>query len=314
MICNKCGNQIPTGQSFCNICGTPVTPNQSGGSNNVVKIVVIGVLVLVVIVLGVIAILPSGKKELKDDTTTTTNVNSKALNEQTTTTTTESTTKPVNNSGSTTEIDVNNLKVLPEDDAAQTKKIEFISAVYNKDLKTDQLQLVFKNNNDYLASGSIYLNYYQNGTRIGSSTDLFSMVNPGSRFVVKLSHKISEPFDSIDVTYKAYRKTASYVQVPLNASDVKIKEERAYPTQNNIPTELECTFTHTLDKKATYYLGIIYKKDGKDVGYERSINQKSPEKRGDIGTIKFYPAINGPKDFDDYEVFVQSAYTQDENL
>ena len=303
MICNKCGNQIPAGQSFCNMCGTPVTPNQSGGNKKTVQIVVIGALVLVVIILGVIAILPSGNKNLKDDKTTTT-VDSKTLNESTTTTTTTSKSINIDN------IDINNLRVAPDDNTTKTQKIEFINAIYNKNASSNKLQLLFKNNNDFLASGTVYLNYYQNGTRIGSNSDGFSLVNPGSRFIVTINPQFNEPYDSIDVTYSAYNKVVSYVQIPLNTSEINIRETKEY----NGPTLIECTFTHNLDKKATYYLGIIYKKNGKDVGYASAINSETVEKKGETGIVKFRPNLTGLEDYDEYEVFVQSSNIQDENF
>ncbi len=306
MNCNKCGNFVPAGQNFCNACGSPVQPTapvqptpSNGGSNNVIKIVVLAVLGLVVLVLLVIAILPSKKSEEKTTTTAT------ALKEVDNNTTEHKTTvKLTTNANGDTNyadgIDYSNIKSKPDDTSSNSQNIEVLGINYNAKASYP-LQILMKNNNNYQASGSVYLNYYKDGKRIKSSLGSFSLVSPGSKFVVTIRPRIDEPFDSVDITYYASRRNTSYEQINIKDSDATCN------VINDYSKKIECTFTHNLNTKGVYYMGIIYKKNGKEVGYDSTISISNTEKKGDKGKITFYSS-NAPEDYDDYEVFFQTAY------
>ncbi len=305
MKCIKCGQEIPDTSTFCNFCGTPIPVKKN---NNIIKIITILVLLVIVGVLVAIILLNNNKKEDNTNTTTTTtsssieNTTGAQLNTSGTKEHISTTTNPNGENINYAEnLDVSKLQVKPESNDTNTQNIKYLKHAYIKDIRFDNLEVLFENDNDFAISVSTYLNFYKDGVRLHSVLGSTNPVNPHTKFVITYTPKIYEEFDSFDITYKANTRK-EYEILDLKNSDVKcdlIKE---------VSNKIKCTFTHNYDNKGTYYLGIIYKKNGNEIGYNSAISMSETKKKGDVGEVTFYD-VSGPSDYDDYEVFVQSSYT-----
>ena len=325
MKCIKCGNDVPDGNKFCTFCGSelvsnpvnnetltnfndvtnvtnsvetdvssPVNPIVDDLKKSVSKRVDyyknIGLITFAITtVLFVFLYINSFNKK--------TDCKCETLNNSTTST--EKTDSSDNNYAKN--LDLSNLVAKAEDNTERTNNLKYINyALQKKDYGSDDLSLLFENNNDSLTTGTVYLNYYKDGTRIDSSLGTFSNVLPNSKFVVTIHPKIEEEFDSVDISYKANLKS-SYAS-PVNVDNSKITVEKI---KNLNLYDVEASYNNDTDKSVSYYFAIIYIKDGKDVGYHTSgqFNVKSGEK----AKVSFHDSL--APEYDSYEVFIQSAYT-----
>ena len=321
MKCIKCGNEIPDDSKFCSFCSSPVvseevkeeivteavtsevTPDVKLPKDEKTKkeldgkSIVIIVLVLLVIILICLLVLSYTKTD---------NSNCKCgdikTHENEVTTTKDSSEKVNYAEG----LDISKATGFrPEDENSErNKNIKFINATSyttESSINKTNVGFLFENNNDSLMSGTVYINYYKDGTRIGSDIGSYSLVTPHSKFTVHINPSFEEEFDSFDVSYTAAMKTTGYKNIPVDNSKINTQKVKDYTSYNII-----ATYTNDSDSKVTYYFGVIYKKDGKDVGYRDTI--ASNVEKGDTASAKFYDSF-APKDYDDYEVFIYSSYT-----
>lgn len=325
MKCIKCGNEVPDGNKFCTFCGSelvsnPVNNETSTNFNdetNVTQSVETTVsspvnpivddlkksvskkidyyknigLITFAITTVLFAFLYINSFNKKTDCKCETLNNS--------TTTTEKADSSDNNYAK--KLDLSNLVAKAEDNTERTNNLKYINyALQKKDYGSDELSLLFENNNDSLTTGTVYLNYYKDGTRIDSSLGSFFNILPNSRFVVSIRPSINEEFDSVDISYKANLKSSSLS--PMNVDNSKITVEKI---KNLNLYDIEASYNNDTDKSVSYGFAIIYKKDGKDVGYHTS--SQTNIKPGEKAKVKFYDSL-APV-YDSYEVFIQSAYT-----
>ena len=329
MKCIKCGNEIPDDSKFCSFCSNPVetstpvvetqpveeTPQVT--ATDVIKeaiesaalrtekktkldIKTIIIIILAVLLLIVTALLfisyskkDTGKCKCAD-----------VLSNDSTTTSTEGKVEKKNYASG---LDISKAtSVKPEDENSdRNKNIKYINATSYKIERSGfydtEVGILFENNNDSLMSGTVYINYYKDGIRIGSDLGSYSLVTPHSKFIVHIQPSFEEEFDSFDISYNAAMKSSGYKVVPVDNS--KISAQKVSNLGSYI---INATYTNDSDSEVTYYFGIIYKKNGQDVGYRNSI--ASDVKKGDTASVKFYD-LYAPKDYDDFEVFIYSSYT-----
>lgn len=337
MKCIKCGNELADGAKFCNLCGEtvvqePVTETPEVASPEVTTTQVatpevtpsvetvatpqvetstpvvddikkkavkrveysknVALITLIITTLLFAFLYVNSMKEKN-------NCKCETLSNDTTTKETEKT----NGNNYANDLDISGITVEAEDSSERTNNIKFLNLALvkkNSTYSNNDITMLFENKNDSLTSGTVYLNYFKDGQRIDSTYGSFSLVYPNSKFVVTLSPRINEEFDSINITYKASLKTSGYSAVSVDNS--KIKHERV----KNLNTyEVDASYTNDFDGVVTYYFAIIYKKDGKEVGYNNSVASKIA--KGESGKVTFYDS--SAPEYDSYEVFIQSAYT-----
>ena len=116
-------------------------------------------------------------------------------------------------------IDITGITVKAEESNSRTDNIKFLNVVSfdtsSSTFKEKIVGLLFENNNDFLTSGTAYLNYYKDGVRIKSNLATFSNVSPKTKFVAYFRPEIDEEYDSIDITYTTNLKTSSQTYLPL---------------------------------------------------------------------------------------------------
>ena len=338
MKCIKCGNELAEGAKFCNLCGETVveqtvteppqektsevtttqvaTPEVTSSVETVATPQVetstpvvddikkkavkrieysknVALITLIITTLLFAFLYVNSMKEKN-------NCKCETLSNDTTTKETEKT----KGNNYAEDLDISGVTVKAEEDNERTNNIKYINMGLIKptgSYSKTRLSMLFENNNDSLTSGTVYLNYYKDGTRIDSDLGSFSLILPNSKFVVTIDPNIDEEYDSIDITYKASLKTSGTTQVAVDTS--KLKAEKV---SSGYSSEVDVTYTNDTDGKATYYPAIIYKKDGKEVGYHYSI--MADVEKGQTGKSRFYDS-NAPE-YDSYEVFIQSAYTR----
>ena len=333
MKCIKCGNEIPDDSKFCSFCSSPVettpvqevtptpveevTPDASVTPTDIIKqtvdsaierterktkldikTLIIITLAVLVIVLTVLLFMNYSKKNDNKCNCTNTLVNDNS------TTTTKSANEKTNYASGLDISKATSVKV-EDENSDRNKNIKFINAFSYKSDRSGfydtEVGMLFENNNDSLMSGTVYINYYKDGTRIGSDLGSYSLVTPHSKFIVHIQPSFEEEFDSFDVTYNAAMKTSGYTVIPVDNSKIttqKVSVSGSY--------QINASYTNDSDSEVTYYFGIIYKKGGNDIGYRNTI--ASNVKKGDTASVKFYDSF-APKDYDDYEVFIYSSYT-----
>lgn len=338
MKCIKCGNELGEGVKFCNLCGetvveqsvtetpqvatpeattvpvatpevtpsvelvskpqvetsTPIVDEIKKKATNKIEYAKNIALILLTILTILFAFLYVNSMDKKN------NCKCETLSNDTTSTTETDKSKAKNYAEN---LDISGVTVKAEDDTEKTTNVKFINMVLvtpSSSYSRSRISMLFENHNDFLTSGTVYLNYYKDGTRIGSDSGSYSLILPNSKFVVTIEPKIEEEFDSIDITYKTSLRSNGSTQVNVDTS--KLKAEKV---SSGYSSEVDVTYTNDTDGKATYYPAIIYKKDGKEVGYHYSIMPNL--EKGQTGKARFYDS-NAPE-YDSYEVFIQSAYT-----
>ena len=307
MICGKCGNTVESGSTFCNKCGNQLSSgvqpvnNQSPNNNKMIIIIIILTIALVLLGITFVTILPKKRGPI-DNNTTTNNISDTTSSVQSLDdTTTVASTDKVNYAS---DIDLSNVSIKSESSNSRVDNVKVIDYKSYKTEKsytpTTKLGILFENNNDYMISGSVYVNYYKNGTRIGSNLGSYSLVLPHNKFIVDMELKQYEEFDSVDITYNTAMKTTGYKAIKVDNSKIEKKRMQNYNTN-----DMYATYLNADEDKVTYYAGFIFKKDGKAVGYRSTIH--SDVKKGDTATFKMLESF-APNDFDDFEVFIQSAY------
>jgi uncharacterized membrane protein YvbJ len=298
MKCDKCGNQLPEGATFCNMCGTSLTPTvtnvsteQSKGID--IKVIVIIVLVVILLALGIVFIVTNNKNTNKESNNVPTN---NASLDPTITTTEEVVTDKINYAEL---FDFKDFKVSPEDNSTKSKNIKFIKA-YSKNAKIGSyIDLLFENNNDEIYDGTVYLNYYKNGKRIDSDLTSVIYVKPHSQFSVSIDPSIYEEFDSFDITYESHMKSSNIKEIPVDNSKIT--------TNKDSNDKIVVNYTNDYNEKGNFTFLILYKKNGEVVGV-RSGSAFDIEP-GAIASYDFSDYYSPKTGYDDYEVLIQSAYT-----
>ncbi|MBR6073554.1 MAG: zinc ribbon domain-containing protein [Bacilli bacterium] len=227
MFCNKCGNEIKENEKFCNKCGEAVTAQNAAQpqttepkKSNIGLIIgiVLGLLLLLIIVIIAIIVvaLLFFRNDKKQSTVTTTTGE--------VTTTTAASMDDDKKEGKVKELDFTNVSFKPEDNNEETKNIEFVSGFMGKEGYQGASRYAYigvinknKTNQDIW----IYINYYKDGTRIGSDSAITSFVKPNVLTVIDVNLKPKDEYDKFDITVKTTPGDSYMVDVPVTDKNFK---------------------------------------------------------------------------------------------
>ena len=257
--------------------------------------IVIVVILLLVIIVGVLITL------LVINTRSSNNIdnpgNQAANNTQEITT--ESTTKTTSEDTPAVDLDLSNVKAQPDDDKERSKNLEFKNIFYSheKGSKYGYAYLLFMNNNNEMVDTTIYINFYKDGQRIGSEQGSGYNIKPNHLFVDSISVYFNEEYDSYDITYSANKSKSTYDDLTIDKTKIKTEKKDEY--------SLESTYPRKYDKESSYWAYILYKKDGKVVFCENSVD--SSLNTTDTASFKFFLSRVEGIEYDSYEVDIYSA-------
>lgn len=276
---------------FCDKCGNKMEVKKSKAIPMLICVIVL--LVIVIAVLGVLLII------IKPETKCNETEGGQQAANNTSEVQPSETTKKTNGDTVAADLDLSNVTAKPEDDKERTKKIEFMNAFYKheKDDKYGKATMLFKNNNDTMIDIDVYINFYKDGQRIGSESGTGYNIKPNHLFVEEITVDFNEEYDSMDITYRASKAKSSFEEISIDSSKIKTNME-----DSNILASYEREY----DKESTYWAYIIYKKDGKVVYCDQSVD--SSTNTTNQANFKFFLYNYKDLEYDSYEVDIYSAY------
>lgn len=324
MKCEYCGSQLEPDVTFCNKCGTPVTPPsndaqqvgnvpQTGnvtpaGNGNKKSGKTIIFVVVIVIALALIGVIVGSKysSTLKSDKKVDNNNNVKENNVK------DDKDKDVekkldddDDEIKQIELDTSKLKFVPLDEKGE--KIELVDSYYDSSM--NHLVLLMKSNNNEPVQLSTALNYLdETDTKIDKNIDT-TYVDPGKYVIVDLYNSTRENFSdySVSVSASSYK---SYFQ----SYDITPDKIKTFESSDSITF----SYTNEFDKEIhIHYAMLFYKND--ELVFYRWFYMGSI-KPGLSESSKFYltsfpdytyqnPDMSNY--FDRYEIVVSAAYSYD---
>ena len=299
MFCNKCGAQLEAGAKFCNSCGNQIEPPKKSNKVGVIIIVII-LLALVGTGIGFVSY-----NMLKSDNTSETKKESSKSDSKNKK---EETDVKKEKSAPDT-LDLSSITEIKPDnnETDRNSKFQLLNAFYKKDdTKYGHALFLIKNNNTEVLDVTVYLNIYKDDVRINSFTWSQSNAKANTELVASMTMDSIEKYDRMDLTVKTKKASSYYIDYPIKIEDLVIDKKTEYSI-----TTITASYKNPLQKELVIYGGCKYLKDGKVVFAYNTIATPNP---GETGELKFF-GTSLPKDleYDDYEVFIYSAYYKDDN-